>query len=284
MIGVSPAYFISRYSEYFTPKQIAESLEELREAGFEAVELEVFHAESLRDWERGGARSVGEANGRAGLVVSQFVAHFLLHAFESPAAIRSSFGLEETDRLIDVLSHFPACQVVTIPLGQFRFDDGPEADGRGAFDYAGLHERFLDKLRTMAARLEQAGRRCAIELLPGAIVNGTDGVQKLFAELGSEHVGYNFDTGHAHAAKENVALIPHKLRGRIFGTHLCDNHQNENLSLRPGAGSVAWPAVFEALRQTGYTGSLDIEIRCEEDEVEAEYRMALEFVRRNWNG
>lgn len=284
MIGVSPAYFISRYSELFTPKQIAECLEELHEIGFEAFELEVFHVESLRDWEKLGARLVSDAASTSGLTVSQFVAHFMLHAFESPEAIRSDFGLDETDRVIGVLSHFPSCPVVTIPLGGFRFDDRSEANSRGVLDYPGLYKRFLEKLRKIVAKLEQTGRRCAIELMPGALVNGSDGLLKLFQDLGSKTVGYNFDTGHAHSSKENVALIPHKLRGRLLGTHLCDNHQNENLSLRPGAGSIEWSQVFEALRRTEYTGSLDIEIRCDEQQVGFEYRTALEFLRSNWQG
>lgn len=282
MIGVSPAYFISRYSDHFTPTQVADSIPALRELGFDALQLEVFHAESLDDWEPHGAQLVALAAARAGLSVSQFVAHFMLHAFESPEAIWSRYGLDETDRLIDVLSHFPSCPIVTIPLGEFRFDDRTEAVQRNGFQYSRLYERFLEKLRTIVSTLEQTGRRCAIELMPGALVSGSDGLLKLFGDIGSQTVGYNFDTGHAHASKENVALIPHKICGRLLGTHLCDNHQCENVSLRPGTGTIAWPPVFEALRRTNYTGSLDIEIGCDEQKVDLEYRTAVEFVRSNW--
>lgn len=280
MFGVSPAYFISRYTDRFTPAQVAAGLEMLKEIGYDAFQLEVFRADSLADWHGHGAERVATAVDKTGLEVTQFVAHFMIRAFESPAAIRSTFGLEEIGVVLSILSLFPSCHVVTVPVGEFRF---PVQSREAGLDYSSLYEAFLEKLRRIAGFIEGSGRRCAIELIPGAIVNGSDGLLKLFGDLGSESVGYNFDTGHAHAAKENTALIPHKLRGRLLGTHLCDNNRNENLSLRPGAGSIAWPGVFEALQQTSYAGSLDIEIRCDEQQVAFEYRAALEFVRSNWH-
>ncbi|HUX21874.1 MAG TPA: sugar phosphate isomerase/epimerase family protein [Spirochaetia bacterium] len=270
--GVSPAYFISRFSDTFTPSQVAMSLVELREMGYRAVQLEVFHRETLEDWERGGAELVASALSSSGLAVSQFVAHFLLHGFESPAAIGSA--ADEIHRVLDIIDHFPDCRVVTLPLGEFRFDED-----LSCLDFDDLYARYVDKLAAVIQAIERKGLRCAIELLPGAFINGTDGLARLFDALPSKAVGYNFDTGHAHASRENVGLIPFKLKGRVLGTHLCDNDRRDNLSLRPGAGSIQWKQVFEALHLTGYTGGFDIEIRCSEDLVEQEYRGALELLR-----
>ena len=74
-----------------------------------------------------------------------------------------------------------------------------------------------------------------------AEVGGIDGFLRLCEHIGTDTLGLNFDTGHARACKENLYLIPAKLGGRILGTHLCDNFGHENLSLRPGAGSIDWP-------------------------------------------
>lgn len=137
----------------------------------------------------------------------------------------------------------------------------------------------MGKLASIVRAIEHKGLNCAIELLPGAFINGTDGLARLFGELPSQSVGYNFDTGHAHASKEKVGLIPFKLQGRILGTHLCDNDGKDNLSLRPGAGSIEWGQLFNSLHLTGYQGGLDIEIGCAEKLVEQEYRHALDFVR-----
>ncbi len=90
----------------------------------------------------------------------------------------------------------------------------------------------------------------------------------------------NFDTGHAWASKENLYLIPAKLGKRIAGTHLCDNFQNENLSLRPGAGSIDWPRIVKALRLAGYDGWFDLEIICRLVMIHKEYREGKDTIYR----
>ena len=104
--------------------------------------------------------------------------------------------------------------------------------------------------------VEDAGRRMALEILPGAVVGGIDGFLRLCEHIGSDTLGLNFDTGHAWACKENLYLIPAKLGERILGTHLCDNFGGENLSLRPGAGSIDWPRLIAALQAVRLRRSL----------------------------
>ncbi|HSM90777.1 MAG TPA: sugar phosphate isomerase/epimerase, partial [Desulfobacterales bacterium] len=90
--------------------------------------------------------------------------------------------------------------------------------------------------------------------------------------------GLNFDTGHAWACKENLYLIPAKLGPRIIGTHLCDNFGHENLSLRPGAGSIDWTRLVAALKACGYNGPWDIEIVCPPNSVAEEYGAGRRFI------
>ena len=118
----------------------------------------------------------------------------------------------------------------------------------------------------------------ALEILPGAIVGGIDGFLRLCEHLGSDTLGFNFDTGHAWACKENLYLIPAKLGSRILGTHLCDNFGHENLSLRPGAGSIDWPWLIAALEACGYKGPWDIEIICEPEDTAIEYGTGCKFI------
>jgi sugar phosphate isomerase/epimerase len=126
--------------------------------------------------------------------------------------------------------------------------------------------------------VEGAGRRMALEILPGAVVGGIDGFLRLCEHIGSDTLGLNFDTGHAWACKENLYLIPAKLGPRILGTHLCDNFGGENLSLRPGAGSIDWPRLLAALKGCGYPGPWDIEIVCPPQSVADEYEKGLTFI------
>ena len=45
VIGVSPAYFISRYSDRFTPAEVADGLAAVVELGCKSFQLEVYHRE-----------------------------------------------------------------------------------------------------------------------------------------------------------------------------------------------------------------------------------------------
>ena len=310
MIGVAGTYFISRYGDRVAPRQVAEGLAEVAALGYDAFQLEVFHADTLDEWTRNGAPLLASAAKDRGLHATQFVAHFLLHSFESPESISRPDGREETAKILEIVSRFPECKVITVPLGVFSFTagaiassatrnaggsgsaQGPRPHGQAAaaksdpqgghglpVSFAELRERYLRKLRSVVELIEGAGLRCGVELVPGAFVNGTDGLLKLFSDLGSTTIGYNFDTGHTNAAKENVALVPYKFGQRIFGTHLCDNFGNENLKLCPGDGSIDWAGVFHSLSDVGYTGSLDVEIRCRPEEVRDSYARAFRFIR-----
>ena len=276
MFGVSPAYFISRFSDRFSAIDIAGSLPDLASAGFDAFQPEIFHPETIDSWLAGGAARVDKAARDCGLSPSQFVGHFLLHAFESPEAIASAWGVEETEKTLAVMASIGGCTILTVPIPGLPLTDPRHLTTAGN---AALRARMVEKLGRMLALAERAGCRLALEITPGGPWQGIHGFLRLCGELGSDSLGYNFDTGHAWSSKEWVPGIPALAGGRILGTHLKDNHQNENLALAPGAGSIPWPSTLSAIAAAGYRGSWDIEFRCPAERVTEEYTRALDFIR-----
>ena len=273
MTGVSPAYFISRYTDRFTPADVSEGLIEIAELGFQQFQLEVFHAETLADWVNGGSQQVRQRSGDLGLRPSQFVAHFMLNAFSNTASVMSDAAFTEIDSVLEIVERFEDCSIVTIPLGAFDAQQIVRRD-----DYRALYNRCVEKIGRLLERVEESGRRLALEIMPSAVIGGIDGFMRLCEQLGKDSLGLNFDTGHAWAAKENINMIPAKLNGQILGTHICDNFGHENLSLRPGAGSIDWPEIISGLRASGYNGSFDIEIICTPEAVRQEYSESRAFI------
>ena len=272
-IGVSPAYFISRFTHRFTPDDVADSMGELARQGFRMFQLEVFHRENLDDWRARGAGIVRRQSIAHGLQASQFVAHFMLEDFADRQNLISNASIEQMKVVLDIVDRFEECRVITVPLPAFEDRAASSRD-----NYLFLFERCAGKVSRLLAMVEDAGRRMALEVLPGAIVGGIDGFLRLCEHLGSDTLGLNFDTGHAWACKENLYLIPAKLGPRILGTHLCDNFGNENLSLRPGAGSIDWTRLIAALKACGYKGPWDIEIACPPNSVAEEYGAGRRFI------
>lgn len=273
MTGVSPAYFISRYTDRFTPSDVCEGLAEISELGFQQFQLEVFHVENLADWVNGGSQQVRQCSDGLGLRPSQFVAHFMLNAFSNSSSVMSDSGLVEIYSVLEIVDHFEDCSIVTIPLGAF--------DSQGIVertDYIALFNRCVEKVGLLLELIEGSGRRLALEIMPSAVIGGIDGFIRLCDQLKTDTLGLNFDTGHAWAAKENLHMIPPKLSGQIVGTHFCDNFGHENLSLRPGAGSIDWPGIIGVLRASGYEGSFDIEIICPPEAVRQEYGQGRAYI------
>jgi sugar phosphate isomerase/epimerase len=275
MYGVSPAYFISRFTDRFSCREVSDALPDLKAAGFDAFQTEVFHTDRLAEWCAGGARQIRQSAVAAGLETSQFVGHFLLHGFETPEALVSDFGIEETARALDGVSLFPECRIVTVPLAPFQPSRPCDLGPRAA---AGFRSRLIEKLGRMLDLIEQSGRRMALELIPGNLIGSIDGFLRLRIDLGRPSLGYNLDTGYAWTMRTWVPLIPALVGDAILGTHLKDNVQDDG-AVAPGHGSVPWQPTFIALREAGYAGSLDIEFRCRPEKADRAYRDALATIR-----
>ena len=268
MLGVSPAYFFSRFTTDFTVSDYIRGLEPLKSEGFSGFQLEIFHGARLNEW----LNEAPELSARAdalGMTATQFVAHFLLAATKDEASLLADLGLEEMKKVVEVVANFAKCEVVTLPMSPFSFQAGSSFD---VDSWRRLWDRLREKLLAFAAIVEAGGRKLALEIVPGSLLGGTEGLLRFSRETGNMSVGYNFDTGHAWSCKENIATLPAKLAGRVYGTHLKDNFSYENLALPPGEGSIPWDSVIDGLLRNGYEGSLDLEIACKTPaEVTAAY-------------
>ncbi|PKL06780.1 MAG: hypothetical protein CVV53_02575, partial [Spirochaetae bacterium HGW-Spirochaetae-9] len=211
MFGVSPAYFFSRYTTDFTVDQYAEGLDQLKLMGFGGFQLEVFKGERITEW-LDGADALAARAAAFGMTATQFVAHFLLYTTKDEEALLSDRGYEDMKRVVEIVSSFPGCGVVTLPLAPFAFPAGASFTLE---DWKRLWEGLCTKLLGMAGIVESAGLKLALEIVPGSLLGGTEGLMRFSRETGNTSVGYNFDTGHAWSSKENISTLPAKLAGRI---------------------------------------------------------------------
>jgi len=280
IFGVSPAYFISRFGEGFTCEQIAGSLGDLSAMGFDGFQLEVFLPDRLSEWRDGGAALVRAQADEVGLTATQFIAHFMLEGFGSPSSLQSDFGLLEAEEVVQIVKQFPGCDLVTLPLPAWQ---AQSADAYSKTAVKRARSRLAEKLSLIGETFHSAGVRMALEVMPGSLAGGTEGVLALWEDMGDTRTGYNFDTGHAWACKENIYAIPARFGRRITGTHLCDNAGLENLSAPPGDGTIDWNLLMKTLAANGYRGACDIEIRCDASEVQAAYARGLSHVKERGN-
>jgi sugar phosphate isomerase/epimerase len=73
-------------------------------------------------------------------------------------------------------------------------------------------------------------------------------------------LGVTLDTSHANAARLDVAQAVREFGPFLVGTHISDNNGSGDQHLIPGNGTIDWPAVMAAFRETPYDGLFNLEI------------------------
>ncbi len=275
-LGVSPAYFISKFTDRFAPDDVLRSIPVLRSRGYGAFQVEICRRDALSLWTTSMVDQVSNECLKSGMRVSQFVCHHWMEDFSIASRILSPIEPSQYAAELDLAAKFSGCTQVTVPLARFVFDI---IGTKRAEMYQKVYDTLVEHIYQVLKLAKERSIRIALELQPGACISGIEGFLRVWNLLSDVSLGYNFDTGHANASKEQVEIIPLILGDRIFGTHLCDNHGNENLSLAPGDGSINWGKLLESLSETGYRGSYDLEILCPPGEVEAAYSRGLNHLR-----
>jgi sugar phosphate isomerase/epimerase len=273
MLGVSPAFVLSLYGHDFSVDDFCEALPRIERLGFGAYQPEVFHAAALPEWAR-DAHRVHRTAEALGLVPSQFVAHFMLEWFASPERLHPAGGMDELKAVVEIVQAFPPCRVLTIPVGQFQPDWKAAGD-----DWRKQRGCLAEKVSRYLEVVSGAGLKLALEIMPFSVIGGIRRFLDLCHEIGSPHLGLNFDTGHAWACRELVPLLPFEMEGKILGTHLGDNRSTDNVKMPLGHGTIPWGPLLQNLLAAGYQGNLDIEIGCDADQAERVYRQSLEYLR-----
>ena len=86
----------------------------------------------------------------------------------------------------------------------------------------------------------------------------------LMRDIGSLRVQICLDTGHANISAQDIPAMIRAFRRDLATLHLNDNYGRigpiyEDLHLFPGYGRIEWKGVFDALRDVGFDGPMNIE-------------------------
>jgi len=113
-----------------------------------------------------------------------------------------------------------------------------------------LAQRSLNEL---FKRASQRGLGLAIENNPGPFVASSAAEIAWMLRMVDGEVGLCLDTGHANLTGQLDSILK-TLCQHIVTLHLNDNDGEEDAHWLPGAGTINWRAVAEALRDCGYNG------------------------------
>ena len=276
-IGVSPALLISMYGNQYTPENVCEAMELITSWGFSNIQIEIFDKEKIPLWlEEGGAKKVRKVQEKLGINISQLVCHLLIDECTSRSSLLSDTHVDIMKEVVQIGKELNCCDSITLPIGSFINDvDNKIIDQTIIED---LRKDLVNKIRCLFEPVREASYKLAVELLPFNIAGGYSRFSKICDNISPGRLGFLFDTGHAWVGKEDVVAIPNQFKGKIFGTHLCDNFGDKNMKLAPGKGSIPWKNVIQNLKSSMYPGFYDLEIICVPEKVEEIYRLSFEYI------
>ena len=269
MIGVSPAYFISRFSSCFTIDDYIKGIRELSKSKFDAFQAETYLPSELNNWVKRAKEVLSCANDE-GIRISQYVAHFLLDIFSCEDLITSSRCVEEWKKAIEV-ANILNVDTITLPINAYE----DEKINNNIINYA------YDKLILFCMLGKKANLNIGIELPPYSIFKNSIGLIKAIEDTELDNLGLNFDTGHAILSGDNIYSIPSLFSGRIYATHLKDISKKTDTPILLGEqeGVINWAKLLNSLKKEGYGNSFDIEfISTEKEEATINYEKGRDFL------
>ncbi len=234
--------------EHFDP---GKHLPIIREAGFPAIELNIYKGRDHFDWDDTAAvrelRRVADAEG------------ILVWSIHSPdlGSIASADQAERTSQ-IDVMRQ---CLELADELGSKAVPSHALLLAPFEEDPDGSESRIVDAIDQLTEAAEGSCSQIAFENA-GYPAGPKAASQPILDRIaGSSRAGFGFvlDTGHANI-DEDLDVIERGIEDHLITLHLNDNDGTGDAHLPPFEGTSDWSAVCRIIRSTGYQGVMMYEV------------------------
>jgi D-psicose/D-tagatose/L-ribulose 3-epimerase len=220
-------------------------LDQIKEMGFDAVEIPVFHTADLKPYERLGTRLRSLGLGATAVTV--------MNADTNPIspdpAIRAA-AVAHIDRVLECGQCF-GCEILCGPLhsaiGVFS-GQGPTASE---------FQAGVETLQRAAEKAQARGIRLAIEYLnrfENYFLTTAEQNRRFVQAVNHPSCKMMFDSFHAHIEEKDQASAIAQGGSEIIHVHVSENDRGT-----PGTGQVHWGSFFGGLSQIGYDGYMTIE-------------------------
>ena len=242
--------------------------------GFKAIELIAWNADFLENyWVKSKVADIRRELQSSRIGLSQFVhtPHDLSHPDEAKrrAAVEQwkkavDIGAELGSPILNMVSAHPFAmrdsveipRITTKPLVQkYATTNVP----RGV-DWDRNYNDYVGALRECAEACGKAGVKMSVEPHPGRYLANHDGALRLLEHVDHPAIGINFDPSHTFPTGDFPNITVYRLGKRIIHLHVSDNDGVTNVHWRPGMGKIDWVAMFQALKDVGYDGTVSIEL------------------------
>lgn len=237
--------------------------------GFTAVELIAWDRETLDShYTPGRIAEMRAVLDGEGLTLSEFVStppglasadpqkrRAAIEHFKRAAEIAAALGTDTINTVAPYPFELQFPPLVTRPVAQVWTADVPPG-----MDWSANWGHYVEVTRALCDTCEDLGLRYALESHPYRWICGALSMLRLIDHVGSPALGLNLDPSHMFPMGEMPHVSAYQLAGRVWHCHFSDNDGTTNAHWRPGKGKIDWRALLVALSDTGFDGTLSIEL------------------------
>ncbi len=257
------------------------AMEEVKESGFSAFEMELFagNKEYIEGWPR-----VIQKSRDLDLNIPSIMA--VTEEMFSLDVKKQDQAIVDFTRICDMVKEIGAGLVtncfylppeLTPKVKTELYHGGPPRTINipKGFTWSVLYDIVIQQLTRSADIAQKRGLEFAMELRAGDFISSVDGLVNIFEKCKTDNIGVIFDTAHVHATKEYLELAILKFGKYIKLVHLSDNDGTHAYHLMPGQGNMDFPGIINRLKDIGYTGYLVVDISGIEDILNNAVKMRI---------
>ena len=248
-----------------SPEDHLKGMEIVGQAGFEAIELELY--DELLPEHRRDIGKMKEILDKYNMTCPSVMA-VEEKMFSLDPAIKKR-AIADFDSLTDLIVELGSPMVSICgymppeirPYGTELYVGGPPTAVTVSDDFSWpeFWSNAVDVVRQCAAIAKKKGLTLTIETRANDVFSSTDAVMNLLKETGADNAGVILDVAHVHAGKEYLALVIPKLGNLVKLVHLSDNDGTNAYHYSPGSGNIDFPAVIRSLKRIGFDGYLVVD-------------------------
>jgi D-psicose/D-tagatose/L-ribulose 3-epimerase len=220
-------------------------LDQIKELGFDAVEVPIFDTADLAPFERLGKRIKALGLGATAVTVMGADTNPI-----SPDRKVRDAAVAHLDRVMECGQAF-GCEILCGPIHSAIGVFSNEAPTEDEFNHG------VETLRRAAEKAQARGIRMAVEYLNRfEIYFLTTAAQtaRFVRAVDHPYCQMMYDSFHAHIEEKDQARAIASCAAETIHVHVSENDRGT-----PGTGQVHWDGVFRGLDQSGYNGYLTIE-------------------------
>jgi len=288
-IGCAALYPITRYGFPYSFDNYLKAIAELREAGFDACELEINVDLDLDEYVQRSDEvraTLAEQKMTISAVIGVVQQAFSTDQAAAGATLRRyeqlcQFVKDVQCDTVCICAYMPK-EIEGVP-GTEVYRGSPPLEVRVplGFDWRAFWDNAVARFAGMARIAARHGQKLVIENRVGDFVSTSDGVLNLIEDAGEPNAGCLLDVAHTHASREPLALVVAKMAGRLMYVHLADNDGSASFHYPAGRGNINFPSVFRSLKAVGYDGFVNVDYGgVPSDQIWEEVRRGREYFLR----